>query len=49
MKVPNEDVYQYRLDQLEKKFFFHNREHLTFLIKRKGLILSFNVFNKKQL
>ncbi len=49
LKINNEDVYQYRLDQLEKKFFFHNREHLTFLIKRKGLILSFNVFNKKQL
>jgi len=49
LKIDDVNIYQYRLDELEKKFFYHNRKHLNFLIKRKGLILSFNVTNSTQL
>jgi len=49
LKINNIDIYQYRLDELEKEFFYHNKKHLNFLIKRKGLILSFDVYNTNQL
>ncbi len=49
LKINDVDIYQYRLDELEKQFFYHNKTHLNFLIKRKGLILSFNVYNTGQL
>jgi len=49
LKINDTDIYQYRLYELEKKFFYHNRKYLNFLIKRKGLILSFNVTNSTQL
>jgi len=49
LKIDDIDIYQYRLDELEKKIFYHNRKHLKFLIKRRGLVLSFIVTNSKQL
>ena len=49
LKINDEDVYQYRLDELEKRFFYHNRKYLEFTVRRKGLILNFKVFNTNQL
>ena len=49
LKINNNNVYQYRLDELEKHFFYHNKKHLEFTVKRKGLILTFKVFNTNQL
>jgi len=49
LKINNQEVYKYNLDELEEKFFFHKSKHLKFLIERKGLILEFKVYNKSQL
>ncbi len=49
LEINGESVYKYDLAELEDKFFYHKSKHLKFLIKRKGLILEFTVFNKKQL
>ena len=49
LKINGNDVYQYRLDELEKRFFYHNQKHLEFTVKRKGLILTFKVYNTRQL
>lgn len=49
LKINGESVYNYRLDELEKKFFYKNREKLTFLINRKGLTLEYKIHNIKQL
>jgi len=49
LKINSKDVYQYRLDELEKRFFYHNQKHLEFTVKRKGLILTFKVYNTNQL
>ncbi len=49
LKINDKDVYQYRLDKLEEKFFYHNKTYLNLLIQRKGLTLSFKVYNTNQL
>ncbi len=49
LEINGISVYQYRLDELEKRFFYHNQKKLDFLIKRKGLILHFKVDNTNQL
>ena len=49
LKINSKDVYQYRLDELEKRFFYHNQKHLEFTVKRKALILTFKVYNTNQL
>ena len=49
LKINGESVYNYRLDELEKKFFYKNKEKLTFLIIRKGLTLEYKIHNIKQL
>jgi hypothetical protein len=49
LKIDNVDVYQYRLDKLEKKFLYHKRKHLDLLIKRKGLVLPFKISSSSQL
>jgi predicted aspartyl protease len=49
LKINDKDVYQYRLDRLEKEFFYHNKKHLDLLIQRNGLRLHYKVFNIKQL
>jgi len=49
LKINERDVYQYRLDKLEEKFFYHNKTYLNILIQRKGLTLLFKVYNTNQL
>lgn len=49
LEINGVSVYKYRLDELEKKFFFHTGKNMKFLISRKGLVLLFNVYNLKQL
>ncbi len=49
LKINDQNVYNYTLEELEKRFFYHNRKHLKLLIKRKGLILRFNIINTKNL
>ncbi len=49
LKINNVEIYRYTLEELEKKFFYHNRKHLTVLIKRKGLVLTFDIYNNEHL
>ena len=49
LEINGNDVYRYRLDELEKHYFYHNNKYLEFTVKRKGMILQFKVFNTSQL
>ncbi len=49
LKINGKDVYQYRLDELEKHFFYHNKKQLKLTVERKGVKLNFNVNNISQL
>ncbi len=49
LEINGESVYPYRLDELEKRFFYHTQKHLEFLIERYGMKFRFKVYNTKQL
>ncbi len=49
LEINGQSVYDYRLDELEKRFFYHNKKHLRFLIERKGMRMEYNILNTKQL
>lgn len=49
LEINGNDVYRYRLDELEKRFFYHNNKYLELTIKRKGMKMKFKVFNTDQL
>ena len=46
LKINGESIYQYRLDELDKKFFYKKSKKLYFLIERDGIQLAFRVNNK---
>jgi hypothetical protein len=46
LKINGSNIYRYRLDELDKKFFYKNSKKLYFLIERDGIQLEFRVNNK---
>ena len=48
LEINGNSVYQYRLEQIDKKFFFKNNKRMDFTILRNGLKLRYHIENVKQ-
>ena len=49
LSINGNSVYNYKLNELEKKFFYKTGKILKFVIIRKGIELELKLENKKQL
>ena len=49
LEINGNDVYRYRLDELEKRYFYHSNKYLELTVKRKGMVMKFKIFNINQL
>ena len=47
LKINGNSVYQYKLEELDKKFFYKKSKRIDFLVERDGLKLEISVFNKE--
>ncbi len=47
LKINNQSVYQYQLQDIDKKFLYRKSKKIDFLIERDGIKLNIRVFNKE--